>query len=213
MNKYNKGSTKILITVIFAVILVAVISFYAGSKFTYRNMVMKSMVEKAPTQDSGLVNTEVQTVDNQVIDKPVITDKAIVDYYNDPSRQDVKMIYNVIKPGFISAKSTQYPTMEELTVLARGDIDLDGYEDVVLHLFSCGASCANGLKTILNDKKGGIVEVMTGFPDQGYKPSYTNASISNGILTITGSSFNSEGTSKSFVKKYKFSGGEFIEVK
>jgi hypothetical protein len=86
--------------------------------------------------------------------------------------------------------------VDDLNILARGDVDGDGYEDVLVQYLNCGASCSVSLQIVLNE--GGKRAVL--FKDKNYpdtfSPAYesssaaksevTGASIKNGIISIAG---------------------------
>ncbi len=86
--------------------------------------------------------------------------------------------------------------VDDLNILARGDVDGDGYEDVLVEYLNCGASCSVSLQVVLSE--GGKRVVLfkgNNYPDT-FSPAYesssaaksevTSASIEKGIISITG---------------------------
>lgn len=218
MTKYNKGSAAIITAVIVALILVAVGSFYIGASYVYRShsielqpqsQVVNNSSDTKNTNSAAGANTNTQEVA-----KPVITDEAIAAYFNKEDNSDATMVYKVIRPGFISAKSTEYSAMHELGVVARGDINSDGYEDIVLASFSCGASCGDNLIPLLNDKNGGVIGFKSSLDGYyGFKPRYSKTSIKDGIVYTTISNNIDGGNSVTMNKAFKLSGDVFVEVR
>ena len=76
-------------------------------------------------------------------------------------------------------------------VVARGDINGDGYEDAIVKGITCGASCSVNLEVILNNKNidAKVLEVSfePGFKSSSaVKSNVTNVSIENEIISLTG---------------------------
>lgn len=86
--------------------------------------------------------------------------------------------------------------VDDLDILARGDVNGDGYEDILVEYLSCGASCSVILQIVLNqgDNKATLLKDEN-YPET-FSPAYesssaaksevTSASIENGIISITG---------------------------
>ena len=84
----------------------------------------------------------------------------------------------------------------EAKVVARGDINRDGYEDAIIEQMSCGASCGFSLQVAfnLNNTSVKLLKAQKGY--QQFEPAYvgssaikssvTNISIKNGIISLTG---------------------------
>ncbi len=218
MTKFNKGSAAIITAVIIALLLVAVGAFYVGVRYASKGFyigleaqqpVINNVLDTTNTNSAAGANTNTQEVA-----KPVITDEAIAAYFNKEDNSDATMVYKVIRPGFISAKSTEYSSMHELGVVARGDINSDGYEDIVLASFSCGASCGDSLIPLLNDKNGGVIGFKSSLDGYyGFKPRYSKTSIKDGIVYTTISSPGDGVNSVTMNKAFKLSGDVFVEVK
>lgn len=82
-------------------------------------------------------------------------------------------------------------------IMARGDINMDGYEDVIVQEIHCGASCSVGLQVVLNDKNiTASVLKDKNYPDT-FSPAFMSSSaaksaidkisIKNGIISLSGS--------------------------
>ena len=123
---------------------------------------------------------------------------------------------------------------DKAEVVARGDINNDGYEDAVVQTVSCGASCAFKLSVVFNQGNGTAKLYVPANPDGAFEPIYngsgasksqlTNISIKDGIITLTGNGLdclkpNTEAaciekewdTLKTF--KFKFDGKNVVQVK
>ena len=80
-------------------------------------------------------------------------------------------------------------------VVARGDINGDGYEDAIVQDVHCGASCSISLLVVFNEKNSGA-KLFNPTKYETFEPSYmsssaaksqvSNISIKNGIITLTG---------------------------
>ncbi len=116
-------------------------------------------------------------------------------------------------------------------VLARGDINGDGFEDAVVQEMHCGASCGVNLAVIFNDGKGGTrplgSEYSTFAPafygSSAVKSDVKEVSIKDGIISLTGNGLDC--TSQDFtvicteekwnVEKtvtYKFDGTRIVQL-
>jgi hypothetical protein len=77
-------------------------------------------------------------------------------------------------------------------IIARGDANGDGYEDVLVQNVYCGASCSVNLSLVLNDTDTSAKVAVTGDNFPGYNPSsaiksdITSASIEKGLIILTG---------------------------
>lgn len=81
-------------------------------------------------------------------------------------------------------------------VVARGDVDGDGYEDAIIQQVSCGASCGFSLQVAFNDSDESIrllpqqadyVQFEPAFVgSSAAKSEVTNISIKDGIISLTG---------------------------
>lgn len=81
-------------------------------------------------------------------------------------------------------------------VLAKGDVNSDGYEDAVIQETYCGASCSVSLQVILNEKNTTAKLLKDkNYPDtfspafqasSAVKSEVTNVSIKNGVISLTG---------------------------
>ncbi len=91
-------------------------------------------------------------------------------------------------PDEVFIKASLDPTGK---VVARGDINGDVYEDAVVKVSTCGASCSTNLMVVLNNKNIDTDVLDVSF-DPGFKSSsaaksdVTNVSIKNGIISLTG---------------------------
>lgn len=123
--------------------------------------------------------------------------------------------------------------VDDLDILARGDVNGDGYEDVLVEYLDCGASCAVNLQIVLNEGgKRAVLLKGKNYPDT-FSPAYesssaakseiTSASIKDGIISITGRGLectppNSEETCTeenwNIVKTvtYEFDGGSLVQT-
>ncbi len=76
-------------------------------------------------------------------------------------------------------------------VIARGDVNGDGYEDAITKVSTCGASCATDLNIVINNKNINAKVLDVSF-DPGFKSSsatksdVTNISIKDGIISLAG---------------------------
>ncbi len=114
-------------------------------------------------------------------------------------------------------------------ILAKGDVNNDGYQDAIIQEVFCGASCAVQLKVVLNNKNINA----TLMNDTTFVPAYnssgaaksdvTNVTIKDGIISLTGSGLDCANYQKeepctqekwSIVKtvKYKFDGKKVIQL-
>ncbi|MDB5204775.1 MAG: hypothetical protein JWP09_803 [Candidatus Taylorbacteria bacterium] len=84
----------------------------------------------------------------------------------------------------------------DANILARGDVNGDGYEDAVVQEIHCGASCSVSLQVVLNEGNVSAKLVKDkNYPDT-FSPAYvassaiksevTSVSIKNGIISLTG---------------------------
>lgn len=224
MNKYNKGSAKVVIAVTVAIILVAGISFYGGVWFSYKNMIrgakgfetpppaLNNMPDMTNTNSAAGANTNTQEVA-----RPVITNNTVLSYFSSRDTGDVEMIYKINPDGVIIASSEKDPVKEDAKVIARGDINMDGYEDIALRTNTCWASCGNGIEFLLNDKKGGIIDLNLSIP--GYvgagagKSLVDSITISNGVITAVVTKLTGEEASAKTTTRYKLEGRTIVEVK
>lgn len=77
-------------------------------------------------------------------------------------------------------------------VLARGDINQDGYEDALVQELHCGASCSVSLDVVLNNKNIDAQLAVSGGFEPGFKSSsaakssLTYVSIKEGVISLTG---------------------------
>ncbi len=80
-------------------------------------------------------------------------------------------------------------------VVARGDINNDGYEDAIVEQVNCGASCSVDLQIVFGDQNS-VAKLFVPVEYGNFEPSYvgssavkseiTNISIKNGIISLTG---------------------------
>ena len=121
----------------------------------------------------------------------------------------------------------------EAKILARGDINGDGFEDAIVREIHCGASCSISLQVVLNEKN--ITAKLLkdkNYPDT-FSPAYlassaiksevTSVSIKNGVISLTGkglacASPNSEDicTEEKWnvikIATYKFDGSNIVQL-
>jgi hypothetical protein len=80
-------------------------------------------------------------------------------------------------------------------VVARGDINNDGYEDAIVQDMHCGASCSIGLLVVFNQQNSSV-KLFTPEKYETFEPAYmsssaaksqiTSVSIKDGIISLTG---------------------------
>jgi hypothetical protein len=119
-------------------------------------------------------------------------------------------------------------------VVARGDINGDGYEDAIVQDFHCGASCSINLLVVFNEKNTSAKLFKPARDeDETFGPSYmsssagksviSNISIKNGIVTLTGKGLactppnveepcTHEKWSMTRTVTYKFNGTDMIQL-
>lgn len=122
-------------------------------------------------------------------------------------------------------------------ILAKGDVNGDGYEDAVVEEIHCGASCSISLQVVLNQRNinAKLLEDKN-YPDT-FSPAYvsssaaksevTSISIKNGVISLTGkglacSSSNAEWNSEEYCTEekwnvvktvtYKFDGVNIVQL-
>jgi hypothetical protein len=77
-------------------------------------------------------------------------------------------------------------------VIARGDINMDGYEDAIVQKIHCGASCSVGLDVVLNNKNvNAEIALSDAFqpeynPGGAAKSELINTRIEDGFIYLTG---------------------------
>ena len=106
---------------------------------------------------------------------------------------------NTGNPGTAVISDASFKTAvgdPEAKILAKGDVNGDGYEDAVVQEIHCGASCSVSLQVVLNKKNITAKLVKDkNYPDT-FSPAYqatsavksevTSVSIKNGIISLTG---------------------------
>jgi len=129
---------------------------------------------------------------------------------------------------FISAVSG---TTDNSKVLARGDINQDGYEDAIVQQMSCGASCSFNLQVVLNisNQSTQVLKPQTGYAQ--FEPAYvgssaskseiTSVTIKDGVISLTGKGLacgfqniycQDEEWHKIRTVSYKFDGTKIIQI-
>ncbi len=94
--------------------------------------------------------------------------------------------------SFFTKAATNDP---QAKVLARGDLNGDGYEDAIVQEVTCGASCRVDAIIVLNKKNIRVkrldgVDYFAGFvADGALKTELTHVMIKNGIITLVGKGF------------------------
>lgn len=95
---------------------------------------------------------------------------------------------NLTDEVFIKEATTDYNGK----VVARGDVNGDGYEDAIVQGVTCGASCSINLYVVLNNKNTNTQLAVLGDGFTGYMPSsavksqLTNVTIQDGTISLTG---------------------------
>lgn len=85
-------------------------------------------------------------------------------------------------------------------IMARGDVNGDGFEDAIVQGISCGASCAVFLEVVLNNKNIDAQLLNVSF-EPGFKSSsaaksqLTNVSIVDEVISLTGYGLDCGGNS------------------
>lgn len=104
---------------------------------------------------------------------------------------DVKVVAKTILPDSAFLKDfIKYDSNAK--IVARGDINSDGYEDAIVQVVSCGASCSIDLVAVLNlgnNKTEGIMNSDFGpayVGSSAAKSNVTNVEIKNGIISLIG---------------------------
>jgi hypothetical protein len=112
-------------------------------------------------------------------------------------------------------------------VLARGDINGDGYEDAIVQEMNCGASCGINLAVVLNDHNSKVT-LFNPTKYANFEPAYsgsgaakselTNVSINDEIISLTGRGLECENDcdEKKWntirTVKYKFDGKSIVKI-
>ncbi len=117
-------------------------------------------------------------------------------------------------------------------VVARGDINGDGYEDAIVQEVHCGASCSIGLQVVFNDHNSSA-KLFHSTKYETFEPAYmsssaakseiTNISIKNGIISLTGMGLacTPPGTEEACTQEkwnvvrtvtYKFNGTDIVQL-
>ncbi len=147
------------------------------------------------------------------------TDDSILTALNN-SGKDYK-IFRIAAGEFGNqTTSTPKPPVEDIKVVARGDVNDDGYEDVVVAGLWCWASCGNSLGVIINS---GGKEAVSKYLDSGFpgwegsgagKTTLKTVVIKDGIISVTAQNFNDfKGTSSDITRRYRVEGTTIVEVK
>jgi len=147
-------------------VILMLIGIGAGSYYFYTTQKAKLDIGNVatPTNVQG-TSTVSSSTEVQTVSKVTLTDKDFLAVVEDPQGR----------------------------ILARGDIDLDGTEDVIILNIQCGASCGVSLFPVLN-KNGKAVRINS--PEENFAPAFYGSSaaksevpdvtIKNGIITLTG---------------------------
>lgn len=122
---------------------------------------------------------------------------------------------------------TDFLNDPESRVLARGDINNDGFEDAIVQEIHCGASCGVTLAVVLNENNT-TVKLMDinsynnfepGFRSSGAATSdVKNITITKGVITFTGSgldcgdSCTAEKWDEVKTIKYKYQNGTIVRM-
>ena len=165
----------------------------------------------------GVVYTFVKK--DKVITQPEAS--SVVSNKNIPLNSDKVSLSN---KEFLSVSNPQGK------VIARGDINGDGYEDAIVEEMSCGASCSFNLNVIFNENNKYAKPLKPG-SHANFEPAFLGSSaakseiisINNGIITIVGKGMActnpniEEPCTKEkwdVVKtvKYKFDGNEIVQI-
>ncbi len=127
------------------------------------------------------------------------------------------------------------PELQDVMVLGRGDINQDGFEDVIVISYSCGAGCVYYLDVVLNNNNQSVNAKVMDFDGINGSPSAFKSLIStiiikNGIISITGEGFDCQGESEKPINEickisednqwmesktinYKFDGTKIVRLK
>jgi hypothetical protein len=135
---------------------------------------------------------------------------------------------NLTDAQFIAAGSDD----PQAKVVARGDINGDGYEDAIVQEVHCGASCSIGLQVVFNDHNSSA-KLFHSTKYETFEPAYmsssaakseiTNISIKNGIISLTGMGLacTTPGTEEACTQEkwnvvrtvtYKFNGTDIVQL-
>lgn len=100
-------------------------------------------------------------------------------------------------------------------ILAKGDINGDGYEDAIVQKVSCGASCGVALMAVIRNTDGTTRALGAAFPllvtSGAAKTEVKSVSIQNGIITITANGFKDIDWNVLTTKNFVFEGGKLVE--
>ena len=135
---------------------------------------------------------------------------------------------NVIKKDNIPDEAFVKVTSDSKgKVLAKGDINGDGYEDAIVQEVVCGASCSVNLAVVFSDENSNV-KLFKPTKYANFEPSYrgssavksevTNVSISNGIISLTGKGLDCgkvcDEAHWNVVKtvNYKFNGQDIVQL-
>ncbi|KKR65385.1 MAG: hypothetical protein UU06_C0020G0012 [Parcubacteria group bacterium GW2011_GWB1_40_5] len=116
----------------------------------------------------------------------------------------------------------------ESKVVARGDVNQDGYEDALVQSMHCGASCGVDLLIVLNDKNT-TAKVFEPTDYLGFEPAYrgsgavksdlSDITIKDGIISLTGTALGCpedfcDDENIGIVRRvtYKFDGQKIIQL-
>ncbi len=156
---------------------------------------------------------EVKTSNAKIVNKePVIENKANYSL----SDETIKKIFE--RGTFIEIKGEFVKSGMGFSEMTRGDIDSDGYEDVLYIATSCGASCGSSLGAIINQKDGSGKDIVINSekyirPSGADQTGITDMQINNGIISITANGFiGEEDWDKSVIKNFRVEGGELVEI-
>ncbi len=120
---------------------------------------------------------------------------ALAYYYFTPKSPAVTP--EVISPVATTISDTDFIEASddpEGKVLARGDINGDGYEDALVQELHCGASCGVNLAVIFSDKDGKLTTLSSEYST--FEPAFVGSSaaksdvkevsIKDGVISLTG---------------------------
>lgn len=95
-------------------------------------------------------------------------------------------------PDIFFTDAIKDPELQDIKVLARGDINQDNFEDAIVIAYSCGAGCTYSLNVVLNNNNQSVnakymdFDGVEGSP-AAFKSLLSEISINDGIISITGS--------------------------
>ena len=111
------------------------------------------------------------------------------------NQKDTTPVADTKSPGLSDAQFLEAALDKKGKILARGDINGDGFEDAIVESVHCGASCGVDLVVVFNENNISA-KVFDPGQSENFAPSYVSSSaakseiesisIKNGIISLTG---------------------------